>query len=56
MEAALGRYCEMLDVSCEDLLPIVDDARQLALARYFRERSCAELMSTHAVSRWIRAI
>jgi CBS domain-containing membrane protein len=50
LEAALQRYGEVLDVSRDDLLAIVEDARQLALARHFRERSCAELMSTHIVA------
>ncbi|MEW6370671.1 MAG: HPP family protein [Pseudomonadota bacterium] len=50
LEAALARYGEVLDVSHDDLLAIVDDARQLALHRRFRERSCAELMSSHVVS------
>ena len=50
VEAALERYGEVLDVSRDDLLAIVEDARQLALARHFRERTCAELMSTHIVS------
>lgn len=49
LEAALARYGEVLDVSRDDLLAIVDDARQLALHRHFHERSCAELMSTHIV-------
>jgi CBS domain-containing membrane protein len=49
LEAALARYGEVLDVSRDDLLAIVDDARQLALHRHFNERSCAELMSTHIV-------
>ena len=49
LEAALVRYGEVLDVSRDDLLAIVDDARQLALHRHFNERSCAELMSTHIV-------
>lgn len=50
VEAALERYGEVLDVSRDDLLAIVEDARQLALARHFRERTCAELMSTHIVA------
>lgn len=50
VQAALGRYGELLDVSREDLLAIVEDARQLALARHFHERTCAELMSTHIVA------
>ena len=50
LEAALARYGEVLDVSHDDLLAIVDDARQLALHRHFRERTCAELMSSHVVS------
>jgi CBS domain-containing membrane protein len=49
LEAALARYGEVLDVSRDDLLAIVDDARQLALHRHFNERTCAELMSTHIV-------
>jgi CBS domain-containing membrane protein len=49
LEAALVRYGEVLDVSRDDLLAIVDDARQLALHRHFSERSCGELMSTHIV-------
>ena len=48
--AALAHYGEVLDVSRGDLLAIVEDARQLALARHFRERTCAELMSTHIIS------
>ncbi|MBD8532823.1 MULTISPECIES: HPP family protein [unclassified Massilia] len=47
--AALGRYGEVLDVSRDDLLAIVDDARQLALQRRFKERICGELMSTRIV-------
>jgi CBS domain-containing membrane protein len=50
LETALARYGEILDVSPDDLLAIVEDARQLALDRHFRERTCAELMSTHVVS------
>lgn len=50
LEAALMRYGEVLDVSRDDLLAIVDDARQLALHRHFHQRSCAELMSRHVVS------
>jgi len=50
LEAALGRYGEILDVSRDDLLAIVEDARQLALTRHFRERICAELMSTHIIA------
>ena len=50
LEAALERYGEVLDVSRDDLLAIVEDARQLALARHFRERTCAELMSTHLIA------
>ncbi|MFC4933237.1 HPP family protein [Massilia sp. GCM10023247] len=50
LEAALERYGEVLDVSRDDLLAIVEDARQLALARHFHERTCAELMSTHIVA------
>lgn len=49
VETALARYGEVLDVSPDDLLAVVEDARQLALARHFRERTCAELMSTHVV-------
>jgi CBS domain-containing membrane protein len=49
LEAALVRYGEVLDVSRDDLLAIVDDARQLALHRHFRERTCGELMSTRIV-------
>ena len=49
LEAALVRYGEVLDVSRDDLLAIVDDARQLALHRLFKERSCGELMSTQIV-------
>lgn len=49
LEAALGRYGEVLDVSRDDLLAIVDDARQLALHRHFKERTCGELMSTRIV-------
>jgi CBS domain-containing membrane protein len=49
LEAALARYGEVLDVSRDDLLAIVDDARQLALHRHFNERTCAALMSTHIV-------
>jgi CBS domain-containing membrane protein len=30
--------------------PLWKNARQLALARHFRERTCAELMSTHIIS------
>jgi CBS domain-containing membrane protein len=40
----------VLDVSRDDLLAIVDDARQLALHRRFRKRTCRELMSSHLVS------
>jgi len=50
LEAALLRYGEVLDVSRDDLLAIVDDARQLALHRHFKERTCGELMSTHIIS------
>jgi len=50
LEAALLRYGETLDVGRDDLLAIVDDARQLALRRHFRERSCAELMSRHVIA------
>ena len=50
LEAALLRYGEVLDVSRDDLLAIVDDARQIALQRHFKERTCGELMSTHVVS------
>jgi len=50
LEAALVRYGEVLDVSRDDLLAIVDDARQLALRRHFKERTCGELMSTQIVS------
>jgi CBS domain-containing membrane protein len=49
LEAALVRYGEVLDVSRDDLLAIVDDARQLALHRHFKERTCGELMSTRIV-------
>ncbi len=49
LEAALVRYGEVLDVSRDDLLAIVDDARQLALQRHFKERTCGELMSTRIV-------
>lgn len=49
LEAALRRYGEVLDVSRDDLLAIVDDARQLALHRHFKERTCGELMSTRIV-------
>ena len=49
LEAALVRYGEVLDVSRDDLLAIVDDARQLALRRHFKERTCGELMSTRIV-------
>ncbi|KQQ88943.1 HPP family protein [Massilia sp. Leaf139] len=49
LEAALSRYGEVLDVSRDDLLAIVDDARQLALHRHFKERTCGELMSTRIV-------
>lgn len=50
VEAALLRYGDVLDVGRDDLLAIVDDARQIALQRHFRERSCGDLMSTHFVS------
>lgn len=50
LEAALVRYGEVLDVSRDDLMAIVDDARQLALHRHFRQRSCGELMSRHVVA------
>ena len=49
LEAALVRYGEVLDVSRDDLLAIVDDARQRALQRHFKERTCGELMSTRIV-------
>ena len=49
LEAALVRYGEVLDVSRDDLLAIVDNARQLALQRHFKERSVGELMSTRIV-------
>jgi len=49
LEAALVRYGEVLDVSRDDLLAIVDDARQLALQRHFKDRTCGELMSTRIV-------
>lgn len=50
LETALARYGEILDVSPDDLLAVVEDARQLALGRHFRERTCAELMSTHVIA------
>lgn len=50
LEAALVRYGEVLDVSRDDLMAIVDDARQLALHRHFRQRSCGELMSRHVIA------
>lgn len=50
LEAALDRYGEVLDVSRGDLLAILGEARHLALARQLRERTCAELMSTHIVA------
>ena len=50
LEAAMARYGEVLDVGRDDLLAIVDDARQLALHRHFRERTCAELMSRHVIA------
>ena len=49
LEAALVRYGEVLDVGRDDLLAILDDARQLALRRHFKERTCGELMSTRIV-------
>ena len=50
LEAALARYGDVLDVGRDDLLAILDDARQLALHRHFRDRSCAELMSRHVIA------
>ena len=50
LEAAMARYGEVLDVGRDDLLAIVDDARQLALHRHFRERTCADLMSRHVIA------
>jgi CBS domain-containing membrane protein len=49
LETALGRYGEVLDVSRDDLLAILEEARQLALERHFKERTCGELMSTRIV-------
>lgn len=48
--AALAHYGEVLDVSRGDLLAIVEERSPACARSHFRERTCAELMSTHIIS------